>query len=49
MRMSVDKVVHIGAVGSVNRISKDPWLYYETNVVGTKNVIDFAECDHFVY
>ena len=28
---------------------KDPWLYYETNVVGTKNVIDFAECDHFVY
>ena len=49
MKMSFDKVVHIGAVGSVPLSLKNPWLYYETNVVGTKNVIDFAECDHFVY
>lgn len=49
MKISVDKVVHIGAMGSVPLSVKDPWLYYETNVVGTKNVIDFAECDHFVY
>ena len=49
MKMSFDKVVHIGAMGKVPLSVKDPWLYYETNVVGTKNVIDFAECDHFVY
>src|SRR6056300_410328 len=49
MKISVDKVVHIGAMGSVPLSVKNPWLYFETNVVGTKNVIDFAECDHFVY
>ena len=48
-RKSFDKVVHIGAVGKVPYSVINPWLYYETNVVGTKNVIDFAECDHFVY
>jgi len=49
MRRSFDKVVHIGAMGKVPLSVKNPWLYYETNVIGTKNVIDFAECDHFVY
>lgn len=48
-KRSFDKVVHIGAMGKVPLSVKDPWLYYETNVVGTKNVIDFADCDHFVY
>ena len=48
-KMSFDKVVHIGAVGKVPYSIKNPWLYYETNIVGTKNVIDFAGCDHFIY
>ena len=48
-KRSFDKVVHIGAMGKVPLSVKDPWLYYETNVVGTKNVIDFGDCDHFVY
>lgn len=49
MRRNFDKVVHIGAMGKVPLSVKNPWLYYETNVVGTKNVIDFANCDHFIY
>ena len=49
MRRGFDKVVHIGAMGKVPLSVKNPWLYYETNVVGTKNVIDFADCDHFIY
>jgi len=48
-KMEFDKVAHIGAVGKVPYSIKNPWLYYETNILGTKNVIDFAECDHFVY
>jgi len=49
MRRTFDKVVHIGAMGKVPLSVKNPWLYYETNVIGTKNVIDFTDCDHFVY
>lgn len=49
MKMSFDKVVHIGAVGKVPLSIRNPSLYYETNIVGTKNVVDFAECDHFIY
>ena len=49
MRRGFDKVVHIGAMGKVPLSVKNPWLYYETNVVSTKNVIDFADCDHFIY
>lgn len=49
MRREFDKVVHIGAMGKVPLSVKNPWLYYETNVVGTRNVIDFVDCDHFIY
>jgi UDP-glucose 4-epimerase len=49
MRREFDKVVHIGATGKVPLSVKNPWLYYESNVIGTKNVIDFADCDHFIY
>ena len=49
MNMHFDKVVHIGAVGKVPLSIRNPNLYYETNIVGTKNVIDFAGCDHFIY
>lgn len=49
MKRTFDKVVHIGAMGKVPLSIKNPWLYYETNVIGTKNVIDFVDCEHFVY
>lgn len=45
----VDKVVHIAAKTKVPNSIKDPFNYYMTNVVGTKNVVDAAPCDHFIY
>lgn len=47
--MGVDKIVHIAARTKVPNSVKDPYDYYLTNVVGTKNVIDAAPCNHFVY
>jgi len=46
---SVDKVVHIAARTKVGPSVKDPWDYYNTNINGTKNVIDAWPCKHFVY
>lgn len=37
---SFDVVVHLAAEVKVGESVKDPWLYYDTNVNGTKNVID---------
>lgn len=44
-----DKVVHIAAKTKVPNSIKFPYDYYTTNINGTKNVIDAAPCDHFVY
>ena len=41
--------MHIAASTKVPNSVKDPYNYYMTNVIGTKNVIDGAPCDHFVY
>ena len=47
--VGIDKTVHIAASTKVPNSVKDPYNYYMTNVIGTKNVIDAAPCDHFVY
>ncbi len=47
--VGIDKVIHIAAKTKVPDSVKDPYDYYLTNVVGTKNVIDAAPCNHFVY
>ena len=47
--VGIDKVIHIAAKTKVPNSVKDPYDYYLTNVVGTKNVIDAAPCNHFVY
>ena len=44
-----DKVVHIAASTKVPNSVKDPYNYYMTNVIGTKNVIDATPSDHFIY
>jgi UDP-glucose 4-epimerase len=44
-----DKVVHIAAMTKVPNSVKDPYNYYLTNVIGTKNVIDSVPHDHFIY
>ena len=44
-----DKVVHIAAETKVPNSVIDPYNYYMTNIIGTKNVIDAASCNHFIY
>ena len=44
-----DKVIHIAAQTKVPNSVKNPYLYYLTNTIGTKNVIDRAPCEHFIY
>lgn len=47
--LKIDKVVHIAAMTKVPNSVKDPYNYYLTNVIGTKNVIDLVDSKHMVY
>ena len=47
--LKIDKIVHIAAMTKVPQSVKNPYDYYMTNVIGTKNVIDIAPADHMVY
>lgn len=47
--LKIDKVVHIAAMTKVPNSVKDPYDYYMTNVIGTKNVIDLVDSKHMVY
>ena len=47
--VSFDKVVHIAAQTKVNLSVKSPWRYYDTNINGTRNVLNSFVYDHFIY
>lgn len=47
--LKIDKIVHIAAMTKVPQSVKNPYDYYMTNVIGTKNVIDLAPAEHMVY
>lgn len=47
--LKIDKVVHIAAMTKVPNSVKNPYDYYMTNVIGTKNVIDLVDSKHMVY
>ena len=45
-----DKVVHLAAETKVHHSVLEPYKYYETNIIGTKNVINHSfKCGHFIY
>lgn len=44
-----DAVVHLAAATKVHQSVITPYNYYKTNVNGTKNVIDHASTEHFIY
>ena len=48
-RLKMDKIVHIAAMTKVPQSVENPYDYYMTNVIGTKNVIDLAPAEHMVY
>jgi len=47
--LKIDKIVHIAAMTKVPQSVKNPYDYYMTNVIGTKNVIDIAPAAHMLY
>jgi UDP-glucose 4-epimerase len=44
-----DVVVHCAAATKVSLSVTDPYNYYLTNIVGTQNIINHVEFDHFIY
>ena len=48
-RYSFDCVVHLAAEMRVGESVKDPILYYETNVLGTLNVLRNIKTKHFIF
>ena len=44
-----DVVIHLAAKVRVNESVERPWLYYNTNVNGTKNVLKHVKCKHFIF
>jgi len=47
--LKIDKVVHIAAMTKVPNSVKNPYDYYMTNAIGTKNVIDLVDSKHMIY
>ncbi len=48
----IDKIVHLAAMAGVRYSLENPSLYYEVNVMGTQNMLDFAvkyKIKNFVY
>jgi len=45
-----DTVIHLAANTLVSKSMEDPFSFYETNIIGTQNVIDAAhDTGHFLY
>ena len=44
-----DRVVHIAAQTKVNVSVQHPWRYYDTNINGTRNILDSFLTNGFVY
>jgi UDP-glucose 4-epimerase len=45
----LDVVIHLAARVKVNESVTNPWLYYNTNVNGTKNILNHVKCRHFIF
>lgn len=44
-----DTVIHLAALVNVSESQKIPVEYYNTNLIGTMNVLNFIDCDNFVF
>lgn len=47
--LEFDSVIHLAAKISVNESVKFPWLYYETNLIGTVNLLKKIKTKHFIF
>ena len=46
--LNVDVVIHLAALVRVGESEIIPHEYYDTNIMGTKNIIDKVRCKHFI-
>lgn len=44
-----DCIVHLAALTMVHNSVLNPMLYYDTNLIGTSNIVNSSTTDHFVY
>lgn len=44
-----DTVIHLAALVRVNESVEKPWLYYDTNVNGTKNILEQIKFKNFIF
>jgi UDP-glucose 4-epimerase len=46
---SFDAIVHLAALVRVNESVEKPYEYYETNIIGTRNMLDNFQCENFIF
>ncbi len=44
-----DAVVHLAGLSTVERSMKVPYEYFNVNVTGTKNILDFIDSSHIIF
>jgi len=44
-----DAVVHLAGLAAVEHSTKQPWEFYRTNIVGTKNILTHVDTDHVLF
>lgn len=49
VKRDYDTIIHLAAKTKVSLSVNNPYLYYETNITGTRNVIDRSNFGHFIY
>lgn len=49
MGAEFDAVVHLAGLAAVEQSTRQPWEFYYTNIVGTKNIVDNVKSDHILF
>lgn len=49
MPTKFDTIIHLAALVRVNESVEQPWLYYDTNINGTKNLLDHIHFKNFLF
>ena len=47
-KLEFDIVIHLAAETKVHNSVLNPKIYYDTNVIGTYNVIENLQCEYFI-
>jgi UDP-glucose 4-epimerase len=48
-KYTFDTIIHLAALVRVNESVQQPYLYYNTNITGTYNILTHFKCNNFIY